>query len=267
VSQFGVAPAGGVGPLLRLGVGMSRGESSAEELVALLRGGAAERESAIAELFRLEAEHNAGSSGGAESLAEIAVACASPLCEVLSRPVSEVDAEAYRRAALVLTAISGVDPARVGAEMFKLEQCNLWGWAAPDSALAVVLAKEPASLTPDDALVLAGVMAPLAIQWSTQESANSCAGVAGVAMADVLTAFLPLCFMVTTRTPSDDLNMALLPLLLELLEAPEQLQEFALVGVLCTLHISVQGRPAVAARALELGILAALMRCMQQVSA
>ena len=71
--------------------------------------------------------------------------------------------------------------------------------------------------------------------------------------------------MVTTRTPSDDLNMALLPLLLELLEAPEQLQEFALVGVLCTLHISVQGRPAVAARALELGVLAALMRCMQQV--
>ena len=79
----------------RLGVGMSRVESSAEELVALLRGGAAERESAIAELFRLEAEHNAGSSGGAERLAEIAVACASPLCEVLSRPVSEVDAEAY----------------------------------------------------------------------------------------------------------------------------------------------------------------------------
>jgi hypothetical protein len=128
-----------------------------------------------------------------------------------------------------------------------------------------VLAKEPASLTPDDALVLAGAMAPLAIQWSTHEAFDACAEVAGVAIGDILPTFLPLCFMITTRTPSDDLNMALLPLFLELLEAPEELQEFVLVGVLCALHISVQGRPAVAARALELGILAALMRCMQQV--
>eukprot|EP01050_Picozoa_sp_SAG11_P001850 SAG11_NODE_86_length_17300_cov_11.466717_22_plen_90_part_00 len=35
-------------------------------------------------------------------------------------------------------------------------------------------------------------------------------------------------FLMTIATPSDDRNLSLLPLLLELLEAPEQLPEFAL---------------------------------------
>ena len=73
-----------------------------------------------------------------ESLAAIAVACASPLCEVLGKAASEVDAAEWHRAAQVLTVVSGVDPARVGGECTKPDQCNLYKmWMAPDSALGV----------------------------------------------------------------------------------------------------------------------------------
>ena len=111
----------------------------ASELIAGLRGGAAEREAAYAELLRREAAHNnASASSGASAsesgstaasastFADIAVACTSPLCEVLCKGISEVNVEEYRRACQVLTALSGSDPARVGGECCKLGQCNLW---------------------------------------------------------------------------------------------------------------------------------------------
>jgi hypothetical protein len=178
---------------------------SAEELIARLGGGAgrgprdraALRDSACTELRRLEAEHSARGSGkkmsagpvGAGSLADIAVACASPLCEVLSKPASEVDAEEYRRAALVLTALSGVDPVRVGGECLKPEQHNLWGWAASGTALGAALAKEPAALTRDDALVVACANAPFAVQWSTTTAFDSCADAAGISQGQTDTGF------------------------------------------------------------------------------
>jgi hypothetical protein len=72
------------------------------------------------------------------SFVEIAVACASPLCEVLCKAVSEVDVAEYHRASQVLAALNGVDPARVGGECWKPDQCNVWKvWTAPDSALGV----------------------------------------------------------------------------------------------------------------------------------
>ena len=114
----------------------------AEELVAQLRGAAPEREAAYARLLQLEAEHfnaNGGSSGSV--VAEIAVACASPLCEVLCKAVSEVDVAEWNRAAQVLTAPTGVDPAHVGGETqcWKPDQCNrskVW-LAPPESVLGV----------------------------------------------------------------------------------------------------------------------------------
>ena len=54
------------------------------------------------------------------------MACASPLCEVLCKAVEEVNVAEYHRASQVLTALSGVDPARVGGECFKPDQCNIW---------------------------------------------------------------------------------------------------------------------------------------------
>ena len=111
---------------------------AAAELVAQLRSGAAaEREAAYARLLQLEAEHF-NANGGGSAVADIAVACASPLCEVLCKAVSEVDVAEYHRASQVLAALNSVDPARVGGECWKPDQCNVWKvWTAPDSALGV----------------------------------------------------------------------------------------------------------------------------------
>ena len=111
--------------------------AAAAELVAQLRGAAAEREAAYARLLQLEAEHF-NANGGGSAVVEIAVACASPLCEVLCKDVAEVDVEEWHRSSHVLVALTGVDPARVGGECWKPEQCNLPKlWLAPDSALGV----------------------------------------------------------------------------------------------------------------------------------
>ena len=91
----------------------------AAELVAGLRGGAAEREAAYTELFRLEAEHEAAGSAG---LAGVAVACAVPLCEVMCKAVAQVSAAEYRRAAQVLTALSGVCTPIFGARHARSRQ-------------------------------------------------------------------------------------------------------------------------------------------------
>ena len=129
------------------------------DLVAQLRGSAAEREAAYARLLQLEAEHflasGAASSASAktaaaqldeaqaspasqQSVADIAVACASPLCEVLCKPASEVGVAEHQRAWQVLTALTGVDPTRVGGETWKADRCNYWNaMMAPDSALGV----------------------------------------------------------------------------------------------------------------------------------
>lgn len=131
--------------------GAGAGTSRAAQLVSLLDGGPAEREAAYTELLRLEAEHYSGARDGAGSgvdVAEIAVACASPLCAVLYKDAVEVGAEEYRRACQVLTALSGVDPARVGGECTKPDQPHLWkAWCSTQSALGVMLAKDPAELT------------------------------------------------------------------------------------------------------------------------
>ena len=113
---------------------------AAAEIAAQLRGAAAEREAAYARLLQLEAGHFDGGGGGPGSAAvtDIAVACASPLCDVLCKAVSEVDVAEWHRASQVLSAMSGVDPARTGGECMKPDQCNIFKvWVAPDSALGV----------------------------------------------------------------------------------------------------------------------------------
>ena len=71
----------------------------AAEIVAQLRGAAAEREAAYARLLQLEAEHFNANGGSSGTVAEIAVACASPLCEVLCKAASEVDTMEYHGSA------------------------------------------------------------------------------------------------------------------------------------------------------------------------
>jgi hypothetical protein len=240
----------------------------ADEVVAQLRGSAAEREAAYAHLLRLEAEHfnaNGGAIISSAAAAEIAVACVSPLCEVLCKPVSEVDVAEYQRAAQVLTALNGVDPARVGGECSKPDQCNFFmAWAAPDSALGVVLAKEPSSLTAEDALIAACAIAPFTIHWAA--SWDAAIQAAGISTMDCMGIYMPAAFMINTATPSDDRNLVLVPLLLELLRAPEKLPDFTLPGVLWAMMCGSIGRPAVAAKLLEHDAIAVLMDILRQAS-
>jgi hypothetical protein len=162
-------------------------------------------------------------------MADIAVACASPLCEVLCKPVSEVSVAEYHRTWQVLTALSGVDPVRVGGECIKLGQCN---WAkvlvAPDSALGVMLAKEPSALTLEDALTAAFANAAYPVQLSTPTGLDANLAVAGMAVLDWIGPLMPALFMMLSARPADDRNLVLCPLLLELLKAPEKLPDFAM---------------------------------------
>ena len=238
----------------------------AVELVAQLRGAAAEREAAYARLLQLEAEHFNANGGGSGSAVEIAVACASPLCEVLCKPLSEVDVAEYHRASQVLTALSGVDPSRVGGECTKPDQCNLFtAWLAPDSALGVALAKDPSSLTAGDALTLTCVLAPVQVQWSISIGWDGVTEAAGITSMEWHGMYIPAAFMINTATPSDDRNLVLLPLLLEMLKAPEDLPDFLLNGVLYGLNTGLMGRPVVAAELLEHDAVAIIMNFLQQV--
>jgi hypothetical protein len=246
---------------------------AAAEIVGQLRGTAAEREAAYARLLQLEAEHfnaNGGGSGSAEAASaavEIAVACALPLCEVLCKAISEVDVAEYHRAAQVLTALSGVDPARVGGECWKPGQVNIFtAWMAPDSALGVLLAKDPASLSAEDAVTVALVWAPSVVQASTSDSIDAIVRAAGIGTTEMNGMFMPAAFMFIVQTPSDERNLILCPLLVDLLKAPEKLPDFALSGVLFALQYGVIGRPAVATKLLEHDAVAVLMAVTRQAS-
>ena len=162
-------------------------------------------------------------------ITEIAVACASPLCEVQCRPIMEVGVAEWQRAALVLAALSGVAPARVGGECTKPDQCNMWQpFMTPESALGVLLTKEPAALTLEDALTAACAWTPLAVHYSTSTGQDAPIKAAGLTSTEWLGMAIPNYFMIIPGEPRDDRNLVLVPLLLELLKAPEKLPEFAL---------------------------------------
>ena len=238
----------------------------AAEIVAQLRGTAAEREAAYARLLQLEAEHFNANGGSSGSVAEIAVACASPLCEVLCKPVSEVEVSEWHRASQVLAALTGVDPARVAGECNKPGQANVCtAFLAPDSVLGVVLAKDPSSLTIEDALTVASAMAAWAVGQSIAAGTDASLAAAGISMMEFMGMAMPSFFLMVPRTPSDDRNLFLFPLLLELLKAPEKLPDFVLCGVLGALQNGLIGRPAVAAKLLEHDAVAIIMNILQQV--
>ena len=123
--------------------------SEADRLVGLLAGGADDRERAYGAL-------SAGSGS------DIAAACASPLCAVMAQDAAEVDTEEYKKVAQILCGVAGADPIRVAGECHKPGQPNTWSvWAAETSVLGEVLAKEPAQLRMEDALVVVCAYAPL----------------------------------------------------------------------------------------------------------
>jgi hypothetical protein len=160
--------------------------------------------------------------------------------------------------------LSGAESSSVGGEIHNPGQCNAFtAWGAPDSALGVVLAKEPNSLTSEDALTAACAMAPFVIHWSA--GWDKCFEPAGITFPQMMGQYMPAMFMMQyATTNSDDRNMILCPLLLELLASPEKLPTFAMVGVVHAFHFGIIGRPVLAAKLLKehdaIGVLMGILR-------
>ena len=74
---------------------------------------------------------------------------------------------------------------------------------------------------------------------------------AGIGTREFFGMWMPAHFLLNVATPSDDRNLILCPLLLELLTAPEKLPDFALSGVVFALTDGLKGRPGVAAKLLS----------------
>ena len=209
-------------------------------------------------------------SAEGKAVADVAVACATPLYEILCKPIAEVSVIEYHRASQVLTALSGVDPVRMGGACWKPAQCSLWSaYTAPDSALAVMLAKEPAALTLEDALTAAMAMAPQCLHWSTSKGGDAPIQAAGVDSNEFLAGtWQPAQFMlhVSTTGAADDRNLVLVPLFLELLQEREKLSDFAMVGVFFALGQGVMSRPDVATKLLQLDAIAVLSDILREAS-
>ena len=246
-------------------------------LVAGLRGAPEQRHAACTALLKLEAEHFASGGVDDEAIADIAVACASPLCEVLCKSVAEVSAEEYIRVAQVLTALCGVSPARVGGECTK--QC--WGYLMSlDSALGVALSKEPETLTADDALIVAAAYGFQVVQWASPSGASAVLRANGLSFEEWMNGHIRSAFLLAPPPnaagphqtglpwlPSDRRNLALVRLFLDMLKEPEQIPEFLHVGVLFSIsHASMigqSGRPVVALMALEEGAIELLVKVLR----
>ena len=85
----------------------------AEGIIEKLHGTAEEREQAFAQLLTLEQKHRTGYSASTvgtdePTTADIAVACAAPLCKVLCKDASEVGVAQCHRIALTHGSLSCV---------------------------------------------------------------------------------------------------------------------------------------------------------------
>ena len=231
----------------------------AGHLVAQLGGAAAEREAAYAELFRLEEAHyklaSRPKSRNRREIAHIAVACTIPLCGVLTRPVAEVGVDEYHRASQLLVALSGVDPGRVGGETirpgipreerpWKEDICACRAVAeSPESALGVVRAKDLQTLTREDALTVATFYGHFIVQSSTCTGLDAMTAAARMSADEWLVKSYSAMHLMVSVKP--DFNLALAPLLMDLLKEPDQLPEFTLAGVLFAITHTLMGKPAV----------------------
>lgn len=129
-----------------------------------------------------------------------------------------------------------------------------------------MLAKEPAALTAeDDALTVGYAMAAFPVHLSTRSGNDATIEAAGITDMQLAEMFMPTNFTQTVATTTDDRNLVLRPLLLELLRAPEKLPDFALPGVLMAAQ-GIFGRPAGASKLLEQGAIDVCMDVLRKIS-
>lgn len=248
-------------------------EEEAKTLSAQLIGSSEERAAAYARL--LEIEEAAFSAGAPHAKNEtirvasrIAAACARPLCEVLCKDAEVIGPEEYRRAALVLTAIIGIDPGTVGGAASKLsEEYHAWrAWSSESSVLGVLLDKPPEALTSEDALTFGCAHGMVIAGWATYRGVDGIRDEAGLSTMDFITQFNTTNFLCTMRFADDARNLALVPLMIDLLKEPQKLPPFALVGCVWQLAALVAGRPAVAAKMVEHGAVELYTSLLRQVT-
>jgi hypothetical protein len=82
------------------------------------------------------------------TLADVGVACVSPLCAIMCRDAAEISLEEFQRVAGLLLALVSLDPVPVGAELYKLNKPNYFAICkSAGSAFGAALAKDPQELT------------------------------------------------------------------------------------------------------------------------
>ena len=82
------------------------------------------------------------------TLADVGVACVSPLCAIMCRDAAEVALEEFQRVAGVILALASLDPILVGAELVKVNQPNYIAIAkSAGSVFGAALAKDPQEMT------------------------------------------------------------------------------------------------------------------------
>jgi hypothetical protein len=273
------------------GRGTTDGEQSArqQQLVTRLGGGTAEREAAYAALFELEAEHyelTAATGGAATSrrcreIADVAVASTIPLCGVLTRPARKVNVREYQRVSQLLVALSGVDPARVGGEMARLDvppEQRAWKGdvtafraimlEAKDSALGVVRTKDMHTLTAEDALTVATAYGIWPTQLSAYRGLDAMTDACGITSHQWLETSYPGCFLNYPGISDEDFNLAITPLLMEWMKTPpDELPDFTLVGILFAITHCLMAKPRVTELLLDQHeALSVFVDCMQQVT-
>lgn len=245
------------------------------ELLAA-RGAAAEddRETGLADLVMLLAAQEGRPTEDVDmETAKLAVACVAPLLGIMASPSTELPE--FQRAALALCAIHDVDrcnPGWVGAaaqavlitsDLESSTAGDFAVWTAQGSVVDRMLSKHPAELTLDDARVAVCSAVPFVV-WSAAGWDKI-----GTSMDEFLTSLPANWFLVTGSRQSNERNLALAPLILELLqETGEGTLDDRLLGVA---HYStamlVAGRGDVALRLLEGGLFEHLVDCLQQNSA
>jgi len=137
--------------------------AEAAESERALAGAAAELGAESVVVRRLDTQQALGSDGAMDEMireqrrrveVRVAASCVGPLVEaVLCADASEVDAEEYQRAAVLLCDLCWMDR-EVTVDFFRNER-GWASWQATSNAVNTMTMKDPAELTRDDAMTIA----------------------------------------------------------------------------------------------------------------
>jgi hypothetical protein len=111
-------------------------------------------------------------------------------------------------------------------------------------------------------------MAPVHVQWATPHGCDATTRYAGITTKEFLQMHIAACMASIggLALASDARNLALLPLLIEFLKAPESLPEFVLPGVLYATTHGFFSCPAAATKMVAEGIIPVLMSVLRRSS-